>query len=45
MTSGRKKIVYSMMKPLWYISEKSKPIEMLRNAEAGESITINIWKI
>ncbi|KNZ40313.1 EFR1 family ferrodoxin [Acetobacterium bakii] len=25
MTSGRKKIVYWMMKPLWYISEKSKP--------------------
>jgi hypothetical protein len=41
MDKGQKKTVMT----LFWFSEKSKPIEMLRNAEAGESIAINIWKI
>lgn len=40
MDKGQKKTVMT----LFWFSEKSKPIEMLRNAEAGEGITINIWK-
>ena len=41
MDKGQKKTVMT----LFWFSEKSKPIEMLRNAEAGQGITINIWKI
>jgi hypothetical protein len=40
MDKGQKKTVMT----LFWFSEKSKPIEMLRNAEPGEGITINIWK-
>jgi hypothetical protein len=40
MDKGQKKTVMT----LFWFSEKAKPIEMLRNAEAGEGITINIWK-
>lgn len=40
MDKGQKKTVMT----LFWFSEKSKPIEMLRNAEAGEGISINIWK-
>ena len=40
MDKGQKKTIMT----LFWFSEKAKPIEMLRNAEAGEGITINIWK-
>jgi hypothetical protein len=40
MDKGQKKTVMT----LFWFSEKSKPIEVKRNAEAGESITLNIWK-
>ena len=29
---------------LFWFSEKSKPIEMQRTAEKGESITVTMWK-
>jgi hypothetical protein len=41
MDKGQKKTIMT----LFWFSEKSKPIEILRDAEAGESIAINIWKI
>jgi hypothetical protein len=40
MEKGQRKTVMT----LFWFSEKSKPIVMLRNADAGEGITINIWK-
>jgi hypothetical protein len=40
MDKGQKKTVMT----LFWFSEKSKPIEVKRDAEAGESITLNIWK-
>ena len=40
MDKGQKKTVMT----LFWFSEKSKPIEVKRDAEAGENITINIWK-
>jgi hypothetical protein len=40
MEKGQRKTIMT----LFWFSEKSKPIEMLRNAEAGENITVNIWK-
>jgi hypothetical protein len=40
MDKGQQKTIMT----LFWFSEKSKPIEMLRDAKAGESITINIWK-
>ena len=40
MDKGQKKTVMT----LFWFSEKSKPIELKRNAEAGENVTINIWK-
>ena len=39
MEKGQRKTIMT----LFWFSEKSKQIEMLRNAEAGESITVNIW--
>jgi len=41
MEKGQRKTVMT----LFWFSEKSKLIEMFRDAEAGEGITINIWKI
>jgi hypothetical protein len=41
MDKGQQKTIMT----LFWFSEKSKPIEILRDAEAGESIAINIWKI
>jgi len=41
MEKGQKKTVMTLF---WFI-EKSKPIEMKRNAEAGETINLNIWKV
>jgi hypothetical protein len=41
MDKGQKKTIMT----LFWFSEKSKPIKMLRDAKSGESITINIWKI
>jgi hypothetical protein len=41
MDKGQKKTIMT----LFWFSEKSKPIKMLRDAEAGDSIAINIWKI
>jgi hypothetical protein len=40
MDKGQKKTIMTLF---WFI-EKSKSIEITRNAEAGENITINIWK-
>jgi hypothetical protein len=40
MDKGQKKTVMT----LFWFSEKSKPIEVKRDAEAGESITLSIWK-
>jgi len=39
MEKGQQKTIMTLF---WY-SEKSKPIEMKRNAEAGESIAVNMW--
>jgi hypothetical protein len=41
MDKGQKKTIMT----LFWFSEKSKPIEVKRDAEAGDSIAINIWKI
>ena len=40
MEKGQQK---TMMTLFWF-SEKSKPIEMKRDAKAGEKVTLNIWK-
>ncbi len=40
MQKGRKKTIMT----LFWFAERSKPIEMLRDAEAGENITINLEK-
>ncbi len=40
MEKGQKK---TLMTLFWY-SEKSKPIEMLRTAQKGEAITVTMWK-
>ena len=39
MEVGQKKTIMTLF---WY-SERSKPIEIKRNAEAGESLTVNMW--
>jgi hypothetical protein len=41
MDKGQKKTIMT----LFWFSDKSKPIEVKRDAEAGDSIAINIWKI
>jgi hypothetical protein len=40
MEKGQKKTLMT----LFWFSEKSKPVEMQRTAEKGESITITMWK-
>ena len=40
MEKGQKKTIMTLF---WY-SERSKAIEMKKDAEAGESINISIWK-
>jgi hypothetical protein len=40
MEKGQKKTVMTLF---WY-SEKSKPIEIKRDAEMGESVIVNFWK-
>lgn len=40
MEKGQKKTLMT----LFWFSEKSKPIEMLRSAEKGEPISIIMWK-
>ena len=40
MEKGQKKTVMTLF---WY-SERSKPIEMKRNAETGERIILQMWK-
>ena len=40
MEKGQKKTIMTLF---WY-SERSKPIEMKRNAESGENVTVNLWK-
>ncbi len=40
MLKGRKKTIMT----LFWFSERSKPIEMQRNAEAGENIVLDILK-
>ena len=40
MEKAQKKTIMTLF---WY-SEKSKPIEIMRDAEAGESVTVNFWK-
>ena len=40
MEKGQKKTIMTLF---WY-SERSKPIEMKRNAEADENITLHMWK-
>lgn len=40
MEKGQKKTLMT----LFWFSEKSKPIEMQRTAEKGESITVTMWK-
>jgi hypothetical protein len=40
MEKGQKKTIMT----LFWFSEKSKPIEMMRAAAKGETVTITIWK-
>jgi hypothetical protein len=40
MEKGQKKTIMT----LFWLPEKSKPIKMQRNAEAGENITVTMWK-
>lgn len=40
MEKGQKKTLMT----LFWFSEKSKPIEMQRSAEKGESISVTMWK-
>ncbi len=40
MEKGQQKTIMTLF---WY-SERSKPIEIKRNAKAGEIVTINMWK-
>jgi hypothetical protein len=40
MPKGRKKTIMTLF---WFV-ERSKPIDMKRNAESGEMITMNIYK-
>ena len=40
MEKGQKKTIMTLF---WY-SERSKPIEMKRNAEMGEAIALHMWK-
>ena len=40
MEKGQQKTIMTLF---WY-SERSKPIEMKRNAEAGENVIVNMWK-
>ena len=40
MEKGQKKTLMT----LFWFSEKSKPIEMKRSAEKGETITVTMWK-
>jgi hypothetical protein len=40
MDKGQKKTVMT----LFWFSEKSKPIEVKRDAEAGETINVTMWK-
>lgn len=40
MEKGQKKTIMT----LFWFSEKSKPIEMMRAAEKGETVTVTIWK-
>ena len=40
MEKGQKKTVMTLF---WY-SERSKPIEMKRNAEVGENVTVSLWR-
>jgi hypothetical protein len=41
MEKGRKKTIMTLF---WY-SERSKPISMKRDAQNGEKIVINMWKV
>jgi hypothetical protein len=40
MPKGRKKTIMTLF---WFV-ERSKPIEMAKNAQAGEKVVINIYK-
>ncbi|MFC1820158.1 hypothetical protein ACFLZG_03615 [Thermodesulfobacteriota bacterium] len=40
MEKGQKKTIMTLF---WY-DERSKPIEMKRNGEAGEMVTVNMWE-
>jgi len=40
MEKGQKKTIMTLF---WY-SERSKPIEIKKNAETGESVIVNLWK-
>jgi hypothetical protein len=40
MEKGQQKTIMT----LFWFSEKSKPIEIKRNAEAGEIVTLNMWE-
>jgi hypothetical protein len=41
MEKGRKKTIMTLF---WFV-ERAKPIEMLRNAQAGENISLNLYKL